>query len=521
MEVFKNVLEAINSFFANIVPIGDILWVFPQNFEWYANIPVIGSFPFAIILLLGMGIWFSVRTKFVQFRFFKRGLKVLMKKEKNSTGVSPLAAFMLSTAMRVGPGNIIGVTGAISVGGPGAVFWMWVSGLFGMASSFVESTLAQIFKEKDGNEYVGGLPHYGQRLLGNKKWVGVLIAVLFIIYSMLSIPIQTFHVFTAAGTAVGMVTGVNAERTSPLYFAIAIILIVGIAIVVFGGIKRVTAVTDKVVPVMAVIYAVIIVGLLIINIGAFPAFIKEVFVGAFKPQAVFGGSFGIVLAQGIKRGLLSNEAGQGTNTMSAAISEQTNPVEQGFVQSIGVFLDTIILCTLSGFVVCSANIWNKAAYDWAAIKDSKIDVFLASLKEMIPGTAADGMISMIICICYGLFAFTTLLGLVSFASIAGTRITQNKICTNLIRALGALIFVPIGTLCVLAGLELDNIWYVTDLINIAMVFVNAPAILIGGKYVFRALKDYVADENKRFVAEDIGLESDVWTKKARKQAENM
>ena len=305
MEIFKNILEAINSFFANIVPIGDILWVFPQNFEWYANIPVVGSFPFAIILLLGMGIWFSVRTKFVQFRFFKRGLKVLMKKEKNSTGVSPLAAFMLSTAMRVGPGNIIGVTGAISVGGPGAVFWMWISGLFGMASSFVESTLAQIFKEKDGNEYVGGLPHYGQRLLGNKKWVGVLIAVLFIIYSMLSIPIQTFHVFTAAGTAVGMVTGVNAERTSPLYFAIAIILIVGIAIVVFGGIKRVTAVTDKVVPVMAVIYAVIIVGLLIFNIGAFPTFIKEVFVGAFKPQAVFGGSFGIVLAQGIKRGLLS------------------------------------------------------------------------------------------------------------------------------------------------------------------------------------------------------------------------
>lgn len=133
-----------------------------------------------------------------------------------------------------------------------------------------------------------------------------------------------------------------------------------------------TAVTDKVVPVMAVIYAVIIIGLLIFNIGAFPAFIKEVLVGAFKPQAVFGGSFGIVLAQGIKRGLLSNEAGQGTNTMSAAISEQNNPVEQGFVQSIGVFLDTIILCTLSGFVVCSANIWNKQAYDWNALRVGRV-----------------------------------------------------------------------------------------------------------------------------------------------------
>lgn len=510
MHALTNALKIINAFFANIVPIGDILWTFPQNFSWYANIPIIGSIPFAIYLLLGMGIYFSIRTKFVQFRYFKRGIQVLTKKKKDTTGVSPLAAFMLSAAMRVGPGNIIGVTGAISLGGPGAMFWMWISALLGMASSFVEATLAQIFKEKDGDEYVGGLPYYGQKLAGNKKGVGIALAILFIIYAMLSIPIQTFHVFTAAGTAIASVTGVSTDRTSPLYYALAIILIIGIAIAVFGGIKRVTAVTDRMVPVMAVLYATVIVGLFIANIHLFPAFIQAVVIGAFKPDAIFGGAFGTVLAQGIKRGLLSNEAGQGIITMSAAISEQDHPVEQGFVQSIGVFLDTIIICTLSGFIVCGAHIWTNSAYNWEVLKDSKIDVFLSSLKEMIPGTAADGAVSLFICICYGLFAFTSLLGLVSFASIAGTRITKSKAFTNFVRVLGALIFVPLGTLCVLAGLELDNIWYVSDLINIALVFANAPIILYGGKYVYRALKDYVDNDGKRFVAKNIGVESDIW-----------
>ena len=282
MHALTNALKIINAFFANIVPIGDILWTFPQNFSWYANIPIIGSIPFAIYLLLGMGIYFSIRTKFVQFRYFKRGIQVLTKKKKDTTGVSPLAAFMLSAAMRVGPGNIIGVTGAISLGGPGAMFWMWISALLGMASSFVEATLAQIFKEKDGDEYVGGLPYYGQKLAGNKKGVGIALAILFIIYAMLSIPIQTFHVFTAAGTAIASVTGVSTDRTSPLYYALAIILIIGIAIAVFGGIKRVTAVTDRMVPVMAVLYATVIVGLFIANIHLFPT-MKSM--GAAKNEA--------------------------------------------------------------------------------------------------------------------------------------------------------------------------------------------------------------------------------------------
>ena len=508
----QKIFDIVDSWFIAMAPVTDFLWSFPTNLEWYSGIPVIGNFQFAIILLVGMGIFFTWKTRGVQFRFFKAGIKSLAKKKKGDVGVSPLASFLLSTAMRVGPGNLTGVTGAVAVGGPGAIFWMWISALFGMASSFIEATLSQIFKEKDGDEYVGGLPYYGQKLLGNKKGVGVLLAVAFIAYAMSSIPIQTFHVFTATGKAVETLTGAETNRTSPLYYVIAVILIVGIAGVVFGGIKRVTAITDKMVPVMAVIYGGIILILVILNIQYFPSFMQAIVIGAFKPQAVFGGGFGVVLSQGIKRGLLSNEAGQGTITMSAAVAEQDHPCSQGFIQAIGVFLDTIVICTLTGYVVCGAHLWDNAAYDWEALKSSTIDVFLQSTQALVPGTAGDSIVAFIVCICYALFAFTTLLGLVSFAVIAGTRITKSAKCTNLVRALGSLIFVPIGVLCVLSGQELDNLWNVTDFINIALVFVNAPVILIGAKYVYAALKDYSRTGGERFVSSEIGVENEVWSK---------
>lgn len=505
-----SIFDQINAFFANMVPIGDMLWIFPMNFEWYTKIPILGQIPFAVLLLLGIGIYFTFRTKGVQFRFFKRGLNVLICTKQSEVGVTPLASFMLSTAMRVGPGNIVGVTGAISIGGPGALFWMWTSALFGMASSFTEATLAQIFKERNGTEYVGGLPYYGQKLLGNRRYIGIGLGTLFIAYALLSVPIQTFHVFTAIGAMLDTITGTVSERQSMAYYVVAVLLIVSIALAVFGGIKRVTSVTDKMVPIMAVIYGVIIILILFINIAKFPGFIAAVVGGAFQPQSIFGGTFGIAIAQGIKRGLLSNEAGQGTITMAAAVADTKHPCEQGFIQAIGVFLDTIIICTLSGFVVGSASIWNNPTIDWETMKSAKLDVYLQSLKELIPGTALDAAVTVIVCLCYALFAFTTLLGLISFSEIAGSRISTDRKFINGIRTTGALIFVPFGTLCVLAGLQLDNLWYISDFINIVLVFANVPIILVGAKYVYRALKNYMESDGKRFVSAEIGLETEVW-----------
>ena len=508
MNVF---FEAINKFFEFIVPIADFLWDFPTNFDWYANIPILGKFTFAIILLVGTGIYFTIKTRFIQVTGFKDGLKILVRRKTSDTGITPLASFLLSSAMRVGPGNIMGVTGAISIGGPGALFWMWVSAFFGMSTAFAEAVLAQIFKEKKGNEYVGGLPFYGQKILGDKRWVGVILSLVFIMYALFSIPGQTFHLFTSFGSIADTMAGTTFGRQSTVYYAIAIVVIISVALTVLGGIRRVTAVTDVLVPIMAVIYTIVILLIIIVNLNEIPFFFREVFAGAFKPNALFGGAFGVALAQGIKRGLMSNEAGQGTVTMAAAVAENKHPVEQGLVQSIGVFLDTMIICTMTGFVVILAHVWTgEAGVAWETIRASKLTVYLASIQHLVPGTALDGAVKVIVSLCYGMFAFTTLVGLILFAEVSGNLISRGKKFIMGIRVVGALFFVPFGVLTVLAGLELGNLWYISDFVNIMVVYVNVPIILVGSGLVIKALRNYNESKEAKFKSKSIGVNSDIW-----------
>ena len=196
MQALFNVINAICG---KIQIVSDLLWSFPTNLSWYANIPILGNFSLAIILLIGSGIYFTCSLKFIQIRKFKEGLRILKTSKSTQTGISPMAAFLLSTAMRVGPGNILGVTGAISVGGPGALFWMWVSAFFGMATAYTESTLSQIFKEKKDNEYLGGLAFYGRRLLKGSAIAGVFLSAVYIIYALLCFPAQGFNTISAVG----------------------------------------------------------------------------------------------------------------------------------------------------------------------------------------------------------------------------------------------------------------------------------------------------------------------------------
>ncbi len=470
-----------------------------------------GKFTFAIILLVGTGIYFTIKTGFIQITGFKRGLKILVQSKSTENGISPLAAFLLSSAMRVGPGNIMGVTGAISIGGPGALFWMWVSAFFGMSTAFAEAVLAQIFKEKKGNEYVGGLPFYGQKILGDKRWVGVVLSIVFIMYALFSIPGQTFHLFTSFGSIADTISGTTFDRQSAVYYTIAILLIVSVALTVLGGIRRVAAVTDVLVPIMAVIYTVVIVLIILVNLNEIPYFFKAVFGGAFKPDALFGGAFGVALAQGIKRGLMSNEAGQGTVTMAAAVAENKHPVEQGLVQSIGVFLDTMVICTMTGFVIILAHVWTgNAGVAWESIQASKLTVYLTSIQHLVPGTSVDAAAKVIVSLCYGMFAFTTLIGLILFAEVSANLISRSKKFIMGIRMLGSLFFVPFGVLTVLAGLELGNLWYISDFVNIVVVYVNVPIILIGSGLVFKALKNYNESKEAKFDAKSIGVDSEVW-----------
>ncbi len=235
MEVVFNI---INNIFSFIVPLSDFLWDFPTNMEWYHSIPVVGNFSFAIILLVGSGIYFSIRLGFIQVTHFRKGIRIMTEKRSIRTGISPLAAFFLSSAMRVGPGNIVGVTGAIATGGPGAVFWMWVSAFFGMGTAYMEATLAQIFKEKKEQEYVGGLPFYGRKLLGDRVFVGIFLSSLYILYALCCLPAQGFNVVSSIGTMAGIVMGEEIAGNSIFYYIVGALIILYTAFLVYGGIKK-------------------------------------------------------------------------------------------------------------------------------------------------------------------------------------------------------------------------------------------------------------------------------------------
>lgn len=506
--------QTINQIFSFVIPVSDFFWEFPTNFEWYANIPILGNFSLAIIVLVGSGLYFSFRLGFIQVRRFGRGCRLLAKKKSEEIGLSSLAAFLLSSAMRIGPGNILGVTGAISIGGPGALFWMWVSAFFGMATAYTEATLAQMFKEKKGDEYVGGLPYYGRKLMGNRAWVGVLLSIMFIIYAMCCLPAQGYNVVSAVGQIGEYATGTSISTTSALYFITAIVLIVLTAYIAFGGTKKVSRVTDKVVPVMAVIYIVTIIALIFLNVGSVPYFFGSVFGGAFKPQAVFGGMFGTALAQGIKRGLMSNEAGQGTITMAAATASTDHPCEQGLVQIIGVFFDTIVICTMTGFIVVMAHCWTGA--DGAAWMElDKLPKFLTSAAAMTPGQgAADTFVAVMTTISFMLFAFTCLIGFFSFSDIAVSRITRSTGASVFVRILGICITI-FGILSSMAGIDLGNLWSISDLGNILIVYANVPLLYRGFGSVLRATKHYMKEDGTPFNSGIAGISCPYWDEREK------
>ena len=246
-----------------------------------------------------------------------------------------------------------------------------------------------------------------------------------------------------------------------------------------------------------------------------PFFFKSVFTGAFAPDAFFGGLFGTVLAQGVKRGLMSNEAGQGTITMSAAAADAKHPCEQGVIASLGVFLDTIVICTLTGFVVIMAHCWTGPdAAAWAEL--DKLPKFISSIATLTPGTSMNAVMTFLVTFCFSLFAFTCLLGMISFSEICANRINKSKACINTVRII-ALFVAAFGILCNIAGLELGNLWAFSDLGNILIVFFNVPIVYVGAKYVFKATKHYKDNDGTPFTSEVIGRDDcEYWDNKASK-----
>lgn len=514
----EQLFAELNHIFSFVIPLSDFFWDFPTNIAWYKAIPVLGNFSLAVICLFGAGLFFTFRTGAIQITHFVSGIRLLAQRKSHEAGISALSAFLLSSAMRVGPGNILGVTGAISVGGPGALFWMWVSATVGMATAYGEAVLAQIFKERKNDEFVGGLPFYGRKLLQDRKAVGIWLSLMYIVYAMCCIPAQGYNVVSSIVQMGSLMLGMTLPTAGSTAIVISILMIMLTAWIAFGGIRLVTRVTNRMVPVMAILYLLTVLLLTLTNLDQLPYFFAAVFGGAFSPEAIFGGLFGTVLVQGVKRGLMSNEAGQGTITMAAACADNRHPCEQGLVQSIGVFLDTWVICSCTGFVVIMAHPWTGAdSAAWMAM--DKLPKFLASAKQLTPAASLETIVALLICFCFCLFAFTCLVGMISFSEIAANRISRKAAVINTVRLTGVLI-AAFGICCSLAGIDLGNLWSISDLGNILIVFTNVPLLMIGSNYILRATRHFKAADGTLFTSTSIGWKSsDLWWDSAENQSE--
>lgn len=297
-----------------------------------------------IIMLLGCAVWFTLKTRFVQFRMIKEMIKLLGdstgKTKNGEKHISSFQAFAVSLASRVGTGNLAGVATAIAVGGPGAVFWMWIIALLGASSAFVESTLAQLYKRRGKDSFIGGPAYYMERGLG-LRWMGVFFAVLIsITFGFAFNSVQSNTICAAWEGAFGFDHRI-----------IGGILTILTILIIFGGIQRIAKVSSIIVPVMALGYVALALGIVLFNIGKLPAVLELIIGNAFGWEQAIGGTVGAALMQGIKRGLFSNEAGMGSAPNVAATADVSHPVKQGLIQTLGVFTDTLIICTCTAFII--------------------------------------------------------------------------------------------------------------------------------------------------------------------------
>lgn len=418
-----------------------------------------------IAVLIILGLYFSIKSNFVQFRYFGEMFRILgdkaMVSSEGKRGISSFQAFCISAASRVGTGNIAGVATAIAAGGPGAVFWMWLIALLGAASSFVESTLAQIYKVKDKDGFRGGPAYYMEKGL-KKRWMGIIFAV-FITFSFGFVfnSVQSNTISLAFNEAFG---------TSPL--TVGLVLAVLTALVIFGGVKRVANVSQVIVPIMAIIYLVVALVVVFINITEIPSLIAMIVKGAFGLDQVIGGTFGAAVMMGIKRGLFSNEAGMGSAPNAAATASVSHPVKQGLIQTLGVFVDTILICSATAFIILLYN-------DFSTTDLTGIQLTQAALSAHV-GSWAPSFIAVSIF----LFAFSSVIGNYYYGETNIEFIKKSPTALFFYRIV-VIAMVMFGAIA-----ELEIVWNLADLFMGIMALINLVAIIMLGKIAFAALKDY-------------------------------
>lgn len=447
-----------------------------------------------IVLLVAAGIYFTVRTRGVQFTMLREQFRLVSEKPVDGKGVSPFHALMVSTASRVGTGNIIGVSTAICLGGFGSVFWMWVIALIGAASAFVESTLAQIYKRRGESGCYGGPAYYIETALKCRPLAIVFSVLLILTY----------------GVGFNMLASYNLQSTFSAYkfydpqitpWVIGGILAVLVGYCLFGGGARLLKITGVLVPVMGIAYILVALVVTLLNVRLLPGVMVRIFSEAFDFRAILGGLGGSCLMYGIKRGLFSNEAGVGSAPNASASAEISHPAKQGLVQILSVFIDTILVCSATAFMCMCSGVEPTAALSGAPYVQAALS---ATLGGFGPAFITVAMI---------LFAFTTMLGNLYYVNQA-----FNHILGHIPGKRFNYVYYVIASLLVLlgAGLSAGLLWNVADLMMGLMTLINIPVIACLGRFAFRALSDYKKQKKAgavpTFRARDVGItdELDYW-----------
>lgn len=428
-------------------------------FNSLINIPSDFIWKYLFYILIGLGLFFTIRFGFIQFRYFIEMFRIVGEKPEGNKGVSSMQAFFISAASRVGTGNLTGVALAIATGGPGAVFWMWVVAAVGMASSFVESTLAQLYKVRDGEDFRGGPAYYIQKGLG-ARWLGIVFAILITVsFGLIFNAVQT-------NTIAGALDG--AFHVNKI--VVAIVLAVLTAFIIFGGLKRVVAVSQLIVPVMAGIYILIALFVVITNITAFPGVIATIVKNALGFEQVVGGGIGGIIVIGAQRGLFSNEAGMGSAPNAAATAHVSHPAKQGFIQTLGVFFDTFIICTSTAFIILLYSVTPKG---------DGIQVTQAALNHHIGGWAPT-----FIAVAMFLFAFSSVVGNYYYGETNIEFIKTSKTWLNIYR-IAVIAMVVYGSL---SGFQI--VWDMADLFMGIMALINLIVITLLSNVAYKVYKDY-------------------------------
>lgn len=451
-----------------------------NNFIW--GVP-------AMICIVGVGLLLSIRTGFLQIRKFPYAMKVtigrmLKKREASDGALTPFQAVCTALAATVGTGNIAGVAGAIAIGGPGAVFWMWISALLGMCTKFSEVTLAVHFREKNAEgDLVGGPMYYIKNGL-KKQWHWL--AYLFAAFGVLTVfgtgnATQVNTITTAIDSALYNYGVISEQNVSTLNLVIGIILAVLIGLILLGGIKRIGQVAEKLVPFMAVIYIILAIGVVILNYRNIPTVFASIFKGAFSPASVTGGavgSFFMSMKKGVSRGIFSNEAGLGTGSIAHACADTRKPVKQGFFGIFEVFVDTIVICTLTALVILCSGV--PVGYGDAAGAELTILGFTSTYGSWV---------SIFTAIAMCCFAFSTIIGW----GLYGTRCVEFLLGTRANRP-----FMILYALVAIVGatMELGLMWNIAETFNGLMAIPNLIAVFLLSGVVVKLVKEYFAGEGK-------------------------